>query len=428
MQTLVTQRRFAPYFITQALGAFNDNLYKNVLLILVAFAAPDSLAIDSNLYINLAAGLFVLPFFLFSPFAGELADKYEKSYFIRCTKLAEVIIMLLAAIAFAYQSYTLLLLLLFLMGTQSAFFGPVKYSLLPQITKPQELLSANAWVEAFTFLAILGGSITAAVVASYQNAPLIAAIMVLGCALAGLFSAHFIPRIAASNPKLIVRLAWKRQFKHTLYTIKQQQTIWLAILAISWFWFLGASYLTQLPNYTQALLGGNEQLVSVLLALFSVGIAIGAFVCASLPKLNCTKIGIVGLSLFGFALYFCTPAAEVGGSELSDFVANPKLWGVFVSLLWIGISAGLYVVPLYTKIQRLAEPSKRSQIIAGSNIVDALFMVLSALLGILLLVVLQITLSKYYLVLALLNTGVASLIFHQAAFVHTSEPGQHDQA
>ncbi len=247
---LLTQRRFLPYFLTQSLGAFNDNIFKNTLLLFVAFASVDSLPISSNLFINLAAGLFILPFFLFSAFAGVLADKYEKSAFIRKVKLAEIIIMLFGAIAFVLKDFTLLLILLFLMGTQSAFFGPVKYALLPQQLKEDELVSGNALVETGTFLAILFGTIGAGIIASQENAQYIAAGAVLLFAVLGYLSSRFIPYAKAIDPTLSFRWRPIQQTRNTISIAKKDTSVFLAIMGISWFWFLGASYLTQFPNYT----------------------------------------------------------------------------------------------------------------------------------------------------------------------------------
>lgn len=280
--SLLTQRRFLPYFVTQFFGAFNDNIFKNVLLLFVAFASKEALPVSSHLFINLAAGLFILPFFLFSASAGILADKYEKSWFIRKVKLAEIAIMTLGAIGFIFESYAILLVLLFLMGTQSAFFGPVKYALLPQQLKPKELVPGNALVETGTFIAILLGTLGAGVIASAEYAKYIAAGCVIFFALMGYLASRSIPHSPASAPD--IQFKWRpiAQTKQTIGIAKQDRTIFQAIMAISWFWFLGASYLTQFPNFTKIYLQGTESSVSFLLALFSVGIAIGSLTCDKL--------------------------------------------------------------------------------------------------------------------------------------------------
>lgn len=260
--SLLTQRKFLPYFITQFFGAFNDNIFKNVLLLFVAFAGSSALPISSNLFINLAAGLFILPFFLFSASAGVLADKYEKSWFIRKVKLFEIAIMLLGAIGFITESYGVLLLLLFLMGTQSAFFGPVKYALLPQKLNAKELVPGNALVEAGTFIAILIGTLGAGIIASADNAKYLAAFCVVLFALLGYLSSRSIPFAAASAPNLSFRWQPYKQTKHTLSIAKSDRVVFQCIMAISWFWFLGAAYLTQFPNFTKIYLNGTESAVS----------------------------------------------------------------------------------------------------------------------------------------------------------------------
>lgn len=414
---LLKQRRFLPYFITQALGAFNDNVYKNVLLILVAFTGPGVIGVSTDLFINLAAGLFILPFFLFSAFAGELADKFEKSRFIRGVKLLEIGIMSLAAIAFIVESYLALLVLLFLMGTQSAFFGPVKYALLPQTLKPQELVSGNALVETGTFLAILLGTIVAGVIAHQEDARNIAAIAVVLFSVLGYLSARRIPDVAAGNPSLKISFSPIRQMKTTLGIAHKDNVVLQSILGISWFWFLGASYLTQFPNYAKLFLGGSEATVSFLLTLFSVGIAVGSLLCDKLSghriEPGIVPIGALGLTLFGAHLMFSTPPAPSTATTFLGFVADPSLWWVFVDLLLIGVFGGIFIVPLYAMMQARAKESERSQVIAANNIYNALFMVASAILAMVLLGVAGLSIPQFFLALALLNLVVTFYVGKQ---------------
>ncbi|MCD8532801.1 MAG: MFS transporter [Saccharospirillaceae bacterium] len=305
--TLLGKRRFLPYFITQALGAFNDNLYKNALLLLIAFSgiiAED----DSALYTNLAAGLFILPFFLFSPIAGQIADKMEKSQLIRSVKLLEVAIMLIAAVGVITNNMLLMMTLLFLMGLQSALFGPVKFALLPQQLHKDELVGGNALVEMGTFLAILGGTITAGLLFDLSAARYWIAAGVVFFALAGYISSRFIPETAAGDPQLVINWNPFTELVNTLRNARQQRAVYLSIMAISWFWFLGASYLTQFPNLARDHLGGNPQIVTLLLTLFSVGVATGSLLCEKLSghkiELGIVPIGSLGMSIFGIDLYF----------------------------------------------------------------------------------------------------------------------------
>ncbi|KHT35849.1 MFS transporter [Vibrio sinaloensis] len=415
--SLLGQKRFLPYFITQFFGAFNDNIFKNVLLLFVAFAGVGALPISSNLFINLAAGLFILPFFLFSASAGVLADKYEKSWFIRKVKLAEIGIMCLGAIGFITESYVILLVLLFLMGTQSAFFGPVKYALLPQQLKANELVPGNALVETGTFLAILLGTLGAGVIASAENAKYIAAGAVVLCAVFGYIASRSIPEAPASAPDLSFKWQPIKQTKQTIAIAKADKTIFLALMAISWFWFLGAAYLTQFPNFTKIYLNGNESAVSFLLALFSVGIAVGSLACDKLSnhriEVGIVPIGSLGITIFGALMATSIPSYLPEFESFSQFVSYQELWPLFAYLLLLGASGGVFIVPLYALMQQRAKVNQRAQVIAALNIYNSLFMVGSAVLGIVCLTVLDMTIPQLFTLLAVMNLLVAVYLFMQ---------------
>ncbi|MFS1465485.1 MFS transporter [Vibrio lentus] len=415
--SLLTQKRFLPYFITQFLGAFNDNIFKNVLLLFVAFASVDTLPISSNLFINLAAGLFILPFFLFSALAGVLADKYEKSWFIRKVKLLEVVIMSLGAIGFIYESYAILLLLLFLMGTQSAFFGPVKYALLPQQLESKELVSGNALVETGTFLAILIGTLGAGIIASEENSKLIAAVCIVTFAVLGYLASYFIPEAPSNAPDLKVKWQPISLTRQTLAIAKKDRPTFQALMAISWFWFLGATYLTQFPNFTKVYLNGTESAVAFLLALFSVGIAIGSLACDKLSnhriEIGIVPMGSLGISIFGFLMAVSIPDALPDFDSFKSFVSYSELWPLFAYLLLLGMSGGIFIVPLYSLMQFRAKPTERAQVIAGLNIYNSLFMVGSAVLGIVFLSVLQLSIPQLFALLAVFNTLVMFALFYQ---------------
>lgn len=415
--SLLTQKRFLPYFITQFLGAFNDNIFKNVLLLFVAFASVDTLPISSNLFINLAAGLFILPFFLFSALAGVLADKYEKSWFIRKVKLLEVVIMSLGAIGFIYESYGILLLLLFLMGTQSAFFGPVKYALLPQQLETKELVSGNALVETGTFLAILIGTLGAGIIASEESAKLVAAICIVSFAVLGYVSSCFIPEAPSNAPDLKVKWQPIKLTQATLAIAKKDRPTFQALMSISWFWFLGATYLTQFPNFTKLHLNGTESSVAFLLALFSIGIAIGSLACDKLSnhriEIGIVPMGSLGISIFGLLMATSIPDSLPEFGSFQQFVIYSELWPLFAYLLLLGISGGIFIVPLYSLMQLRAKPDERAQVIAGLNIYNSLFMVGSAVMGIVCLSVLELSIPQLFILLALLNTFVMLYLFYQ---------------
>ncbi|PSV58527.1 MFS transporter [Photobacterium sp. GB-3] len=416
--SLLTKRRFLPYFLTQALGAFNDNVYKNILLILIAYASVDTLPLSANLLINIAAGLFILPFFLFSASAGVIADQYDKAMIMRRVKLAEIVIMSLAAIAFFYHSYSALLVLLFLMGTQSAFFGPAKYALLPQHLKSEELISGNALVETGTFLAILLGTLLAGFIADSHNAHYIAAGAVIFFAILGYLTSLAIPSAPPTVKKTTFKWQPIKQTRSTMAIARQDKTIFQCIMGISWFWFLGACYLTQFPNYAKISLGGNAASVSFLLMLFSIGIAIGSMCCDRLSQHRIdpgiVPIGSLGITLFGSGLYFLAPATTVQTQSLMAFMTAPSLWPIFASLLLLGIAGGIFIVPLYALMQQRSKEDERAQIIAANNIWNAVFMVVSAISAIVFLSVLKLSIPQFFLILAAVNSLVVVYIYFQA--------------
>ncbi|QUJ68250.1 MFS transporter [Photobacterium sp. GJ3] len=415
---LLSKRRFFPYFLTQALGAFNDNIYKNVLLILIAFAAPNALPFESDFAINLAAGIFILPFFLFSATAGVLADTYDKAFIMRKVKLAEILIMSMAAIAFWAENYLVLLLLLFLMGAQSAFFGPAKYALLPQHLKKEELVSGNALVETGTFLAILLGTLLAGIIANQEQARIIAAVAVVAFAVLGYFSSRFIPDAKPSGTPAPFRWQPIRQTKKTLSIAAKDKLVLQCVLGISWFWFLGASYLTQFPNFAKLHLGGNAAAVSVLLTLFSIGIAIGSLLCDRLSghriEPGIVPLGCLGITIFGADLALATPDIAPMSESVWAFLTQPDLLRVFFSLTMLGVSGGIYIVPLYAMMQNRAAPEERAQVIAANNIWNAIFMVCSAITAIVFLSVLSLSIPYFFLFLAGMNLLVLVYIYLQA--------------
>lgn len=414
---LLSSQRFLPYFVTQALGAFNDNLFKNALLLLITFGGLAAQE-DTALYTNLAAGLFILPFFLFSPIAGQIADKHEKSQLIRYVKALEIVIMGLAATALFLDNPIILLALLFLMGLQSALFGPVKFALLPQHLKEEELVGGNALVEMGTFLAILGGTITAGLLFDLEQAKGWIALGLVAFSLFGYATSRYIPHAPANNPSLIINWNPITEIKNTLSQAKQTRSVYLSILAISWFWFLGASYLTQFPNFARDYLGGNTQIVTLLLTLFSLGVALGSLLCERLSghkiELGIVPIGSLGMSLFGIDLFFACQNLNIQSDMTAlTFISDSDHWRLMFDIAMISAFGGIFVVPLQALIQNRSEEKNRAQIIAANNVLNALFMVASAIISILLLSVLDVTLPQYFLILAVLNIFVATYVYKQ---------------
>ena len=416
--SLLKNPRFSSFFWTQFLGAFNDNVFKSALLIFFAFGVGStnwSSGIDINLINNLAAGLFILPFFLFSAFAGEIADKHEKSFLIRRIKLMEIVIMLCAAIAFYLKSTYGLLLVLFLMGGQSTFFGPIKYSIIPQHLKKDELVGGNALVESGTFLAILIGTITGGIVSKLDNAPQWISLLIIFIACLGYLSSRRIPLAQASKPDLKLNLNPIKQTWQTLKLSREKHIVFISIIGISWFWFLGASYLTQLPNFTKQVLHGDETVVTLLLASFSIGIAMGSLLCEKLSgrkiESGLVPLGIIGLCFFGADLFISQQDAQVViSNNYQTFFSQRINIRVLLDFVGIGTFGGLYIVPLYALVQSHSKEAHRARIIAALNIINALFMVLSAIFGIIILGVLKLPLTEFFLIIAILNLPVALFI------------------
>jgi hypothetical protein len=378
---LLRSRRFLPLFLTQFLGAFNDNVFKNALVIFIAFAVADRAGVNSSVLVILAGGIFILPFFLFSATAGQIADRFEKSRVIRLTKSAEIAIMVVGALGFFAGNVTLLMGTLFLMGAQSAFFGPLKYGILPQHLSDAELTGGNGLVQMATFIAILAGTLFGGlVVAIPGNGPAIAGVTVIVIALLGRAASAYIPEAAAADREL--RLDWNlfRATWRVLGFAAESRVILQAILAVSWFWFLGATYLSLVPTFTRDVLSGNEQVATMLLTAFAVGIGTGSLLCERLSggmvEPGLAPIGALGIAVCGTDLAFIdAPAAAVTAAE---FLRHGVYWRVLLDLSLIGLFGGIYVVPLYAFVQQRCDLRRRSRIIAANNIMNALFMVASA--------------------------------------------------
>ncbi|AYO16709.1 MFS transporter [Vibrio owensii] len=412
-------KRFFPYFVTQCLGALNDNIYKNVLLLMVTYSQIDSLPMSVDLFVNLAAGLFILPFFLFSAHAGAIADNMDKAKLIRRLKLIELVIMSCAATAIMTQSAILMLVLLFMTGTQSAYFGPVKYALLPQALKPNELVKGNAWVEMGTFLSILIGTLSAGLLLAIPNGMLVASCIVITLSLLGFLSSANIPSLPSKKSDK-VKFEPITGLKKTLKLAQKQRGIWMSILAISWFWFMGATYLTQFPNFAREHLFADSTVVSLLLALFSVGIATGSWLCEKLSfnqvELGILPFGILGLTIFSADLLWAVPAIESFPSQYYDvqsFIAQSSHIRVMIDLFLVGVSGGVFIVPLYAFIQSRSEEGECAQSIAANNIMNALFMVASAAVSILVLSVLEFSIVELFAILAVGNFIVAIYVYRQ---------------
>ena len=411
--TLFRSRRFTPMFFTQFLGAFNDNFFKQALLLLLTYSAAAKLGSSVSLLNNLAAMLFILPFFLFSALAGQLADKYEKSKLTVYIKVLEIVIMVLAAFGLIFEIYWLLFIALFLLGAQSTFFGPIKYAYLPQAMHKDELVGANALFQTGTSLSILLGMIVAGVFTQLDNHLYWVSAMALLIAGLGLLSSKFVPHTPAVEPD--IKINWNI-FSTSMDTIKYLYSLpllFFIILGNSWFWFYGATFLTQTPEFSKVILNGNESVVIFLLTLFSVGVSAGSLICKTLTKnqvsFKLLPFGIAGLSIFAIDLYFSLSALNINSSALlgiSELSQISGSWRVFADLFFLGFSGGLYIVPLYAAMQAYSPISHRARVIGANNIFNAIFMVTSAIFAIVILNLLKLSLPQLFLV-----TGVLNIVF-----------------
>lgn len=417
--SLLKERRFLPFFITQALGALNDNVFKNALIIIISFKAVDKISLDPSVLVNVAAVLFILPFFLFSATAGQLADKYEKSRTIRYIKLVEIIIMLMAVIGLYFESVYWLLFVLFLMGFQSAIFGPIKYGLLPQHLHTEELVGGNALVETGTFLSILLGTILGGALIAFGDIGIIGlAISLLTFAILGYLASRKIPTTPAVAPELNINWNIITETHRNFKFIKTNKTIFLAVLGISWFWFYGAVFLAQIPSYTKFTLAGDGTVATLFLTIFSAGIGLGCILCEKLSagrvEVGLVPIGAFGLSYFGYDIYLANTAT--GLAPLYNWIQFLDLDGsirVLFDASMVGFSAGIFTVPLYALIQKEGNKQHMSRIFAGLNILNALFMVVSGIYAILLLSF-NYSIPEIFLITAIVNIFVAIYIFYKA--------------
>jgi 1-acyl-sn-glycerol-3-phosphate acyltransferase len=415
---LLRQRRFLPFFLTQFAGAANDNVFKISFTLLVTYFGTQYTTLSSGIAVNLIAAAFILPFVLFSATSGQIADKFDKSRIMQLVKLLEVAFMALAAVGFLTKSFPILLATTFLMGLHSTLFGPAKFAYLPQHLKADEIVGGNGLVEMGTFVAILAGTMLAGgLIDLGERGPMAAVIATLAIAALGLAVSLMIPKSPAADPGL--RINWN-PFSETYRNLKLAQqdiVVFRSLLGISWLWFFGAVFLTQFGGFAKDVLGGNVNVVTLLLAIFSVGIAIGSVLCERLSgrmvEIGLVPFGSIGMTVFAVDLYFASRGLSAGSTALTvgEFIAQSKHWRVMIDLFLLALFAGFYSVPLYALIQTRAEESHRSRIIAANNILNALFMVVSAGLGAVLLGPVGLTIPQLFLIVGLLNAAVAVYIY-----------------
>ncbi|OLL30370.1 glycerol acyltransferase [Burkholderia sp. SRS-W-2-2016] len=414
---LLRQRRFAPFFWTQFLGAMNDNVFKIGFTSLVTYQAARFSGVDPKTAAFLISAIFILPFVLLSATSGQIADKYDKALLTRLVKTFEIGVMLVGGAGFWLHSAPLLYLCTFLMGVHSTVFGPVKYSYLPQHLSKQELVGGNGMVEMGTFVAILLGTIVGGAGAGFaEHGAVVLAFACIAIALIGRAVSAFVPATPAPQPDL--RINWNpvSETWRNLKLARENRTVFLSLLGISWLWFVGATFLASFFNFAKDVLSADPDVVTVLLGTFSIGIGSGSLLCEKLSKrrieVGLVPLGSIGMSVFAIDLFFASHALPQAGHLLSvgEFLARPAHWRVLADLFLLAMFGGFYSVPLYALIQSRSQPSHRARIIAANNILNSLFMIVSALMA-MGLTAAGFSIPAIFLVTALLNVVVAGYIY-----------------
>jgi acyl-[acyl-carrier-protein]-phospholipid O-acyltransferase / long-chain-fatty-acid--[acyl-carrier-protein] ligase len=416
---LLKSRRFLPLFITQFFGAFNDNAFKNAFLIWFTYDIAHKLNMNAEVMVTAAAGLFILPFFLFSALAGQFADKYDKAKLAQLVKLLEIILMGLSFVGFYLESVGLLLVLLFMMGVHSTFFGPLKYSLLPENLHDNELVSGNAFIEGATFLAILLGTIMGGLIIRTEHGIEIISIIVVSLSIIGWLSSRFIPASPKHDADLKISYNIFTQTWKIVKYAREENSVWLSILGISWFWLIGVTFLSQFPTYTKNIINGDEHVVTLFLSIFSIGIGVGSVMCNRLLKgeINGRMVPFGSIGMTIGIIIFCAASYFYRAGEKSEqllnltqfLLINPFSWLIIFSLLMIAVFAGIYIVPLYSIMQHRSDKKYLSRIIAANNVLNALFMVFASI-GTVILFSLGMKILEVFLLVGIVNILVFLVI------------------
>ena len=414
---LLSERRFAPFFWTQFLGAMNDNVFKIGFTSLVTYQTARFSGVDAKTAAFLISAIFILPFVLLSATSGQIADKYDKAMLTRFVKTFEIAVMLIGGAGFWLHSAPLLYLCTFLMGVHSTVFGPVKYSYLPQHLAKTELVGGNGMVEMGTFVAILIGTIIGGEAAGFvEHGAVVLACACVGIALVGRVVSMFVPATPAPQPDLQINWNPVSETWRNLKIAHENRTVFLSLLGISWLWFVGATFLSSFFNFAKDVLSANPDVVTVLLGTFSTGIGLGSLMCERLSKrrieIGLVPLGSIGMSVFAIDLFFASHALPPAAHLLSvgEFLTMPANWRVLADLFLLAVFGGLYSVPLYALIQSRSQPSHRARIIAANNILNSLFMIVSALMA-MALTTAGVSIPGLFLVTALLNIVVATYIY-----------------
>jgi len=385
--SLLLTRRFMPLFLTQFLGAFNDNFFKSALMMLITYRIGDAAGVDSRILVNAAAGVFIAPFFILAAPASDLADRYDRSILMRWVKFAEIVVMGGAAFGFYIGNAWLLMAVLFLMGAQSTFFSPAKYSILPQHLSEDELIAGNGLIQMGTYLAILTGTIAGGLLILSENGIYLVGGLAVTIAAAGWLSSMFIPPTKPIDPARKISFNLVGRTLEMFRDVIPMKNVFGAMLAISWFWLVGATFLAQFPTYSRLILGTDESVATSFLAIFSCGIGLGSMACNAILKSEVTTkyvpASAYGIAIASVLLWYVSdrPPVVPGTAEIGalEFFSRPENFMITFCLFMIAFCGGLYIVPLYAVMQSRAPESKVSGVIACSNISDSIFMAVAAL-------------------------------------------------
>jgi len=418
---LLRTRRFGPLWVTQFLSAFNDNALKNALVLMLAYRPEMARGLPPGMLIPLAGALFILPFFFGSATAGELADSHDKSKIIRIIKSTEIAVMVVAAAAVLTGSTWVLLSLLFVMGIEATFFGPLKYAILPDLLSMKELLLGNALVEAGTYFAILAGTIAGMLIATRHGSGAVAGLIVL-VALGAWATSRSIPATQPAAPDARVERNFIRATWRLVAGARRERTRFRSILGISWFWLVGATYLSQFPTYVRNYLGAQEAVVTLLLTVFSVGVGAGSLLGSRILKgrisAGIAPWGALGIAVFSIDLWFASPthtvAADASLLTISGFLATAMNWRILADLVLIAAAGGVFVLPLYALLQTAGDERRTARAIGANNVVNAAAMVLSAV-AVIALLAFGVSVPGLFLMTGITTLPVAALFWRLRA-------------
>jgi acyl-[acyl-carrier-protein]-phospholipid O-acyltransferase/long-chain-fatty-acid--[acyl-carrier-protein] ligase len=426
---LLNSRRFLPLLLTQFLGTLNDHFFKTAVVMLMTYRISDEMHLDPQKLVTLTGALYITPYMFFCATSGRLADKFDKARIARIIKLAEIGFMLVATVGFYYHLLGLLFVVLLCMGAHSAFFSPVKYALLPDHLRPDELMEGNAFIESCTFIAILLGTIAGGTLVLRPHGEIVASAAVLTVAFLGMLSSRFIPPATMCDGSVHVRFNIFLETWGVLTYVARRRELFKGSLANSWFWFVCVAFMTLFPAFTKRIIGADEDVATVFLTAFAVGLGLGTIACGATLKgklsVRTVPVSAIAMSLFIFDLYVASPhrVVEYHGTLMtfSQFLPLANGWRMAFDLFMVAFCGGFYIVPLYAMLQQMCEPHHRARTMACNNVINAFFMVASASMA-LVMFAFGCSVADVFLVTGVLNLGVGLLLLTSAGKLVSGVP------